>query len=51
MLPLWLIVPLVVAGVVAVTGVIAYLIDRLNHGEEEMGSISKSKSPDHQIAK
>jgi hypothetical protein len=37
MLPLWLIVPLVVAGVVAVTGVIAYLIDRLNHGEQEIG--------------
>jgi len=34
-----------------VTGVIAYLIDRLNHGEQEMGAVSKSKSPDHQIAK
>jgi hypothetical protein len=51
MLPLWLIVPLVVAGVVAVTGVIAYAIDRLNHGEQEMPSISKSRSPNHQITK
>jgi preprotein translocase subunit SecE len=30
-MPLWLTVPLVVVGVVAVTGVIAYVIDRLNH--------------------
>jgi hypothetical protein len=30
-MPLWLTVPLVVAGVVAVTGAIAYAIDRLNH--------------------
>ena len=31
-MPLWLTVSLVVAGAVAVTGVIAYAIDRLNHG-------------------
>jgi hypothetical protein len=31
-MPLWLTVPLVVVGVVAVTGLIAYAIDRLNHG-------------------
>jgi hypothetical protein len=31
-MPLWVTVPLVVAGVVAVTGVIAYAIDRLNRG-------------------
>jgi hypothetical protein len=51
MLPLWLIVPLVVAGAVAVTGVIAYLIDRLNHGERETPTISTSRSPNHQITK
>ena len=51
MLPLWLTVSLVVAGVVAVIGVIAYAIDRLNHGEQEMPTISGSKSPDHQITK
>jgi hypothetical protein len=31
-MPLWLTVSLVVVGVVAVTGAIAYLIDRLNRG-------------------
>ena len=31
-MPLWLTVSLVVAGVVAVMGAIAYAIDRLNHG-------------------
>ncbi len=30
-MPLWLTVCLVVVAVLAVTGVIAYLIDRLNH--------------------
>ncbi len=30
-MPLWLTVCLVVVGVLAVTGLIAYLIDRLNH--------------------
>ena len=32
MMPLWLTVSIVVVSVVAVTGAIAYLIDRLNHG-------------------
>jgi len=32
MMPLWLTVSVVVVSVVAVTGAIAYLIDRLNHG-------------------
>jgi preprotein translocase subunit SecE len=31
-MPLWLTVSLAVVGVVAVIGVIAYAIDRLNHG-------------------
>jgi hypothetical protein len=31
-MPLWLTVGIVVVCVVAVTGAIAYLIDRLNHG-------------------
>jgi hypothetical protein len=48
MMPLWLTVPLVVAGVVAVTGVIAYLIDRLNHAWTR---VNQSKSPNHQITK
>ena len=30
-MPLWLTVSIVVVGVLALTGVIAYLIDRLNH--------------------
>ena len=31
MTPIWITVPLVVVVVLAVTGAIAYLIDRLNH--------------------
>jgi hypothetical protein len=31
-MPLWLTVSIVVVCVVAATGVVAYLIDRLNHG-------------------
>ena len=34
MMPLWLTVSIVVVSVVAVTGAIAYAIDRLNHGVE-----------------
>jgi hypothetical protein len=32
LMPLWLTVCLAVVGVLAVTGAIAYFIDRLNHG-------------------
>jgi hypothetical protein len=34
MMPLWLTVGVVVVSVVAVTGAIAYLIDRLNHSQK-----------------
>jgi len=34
MMPLWLTVSIVVVSVVAVTGAIAYLIDRLNHNQK-----------------
>jgi len=34
MMPLWLTVSILVVSVVAVTGAIAYLIDRLNHNQK-----------------